>query len=256
MKINFKTELFIPSKLNSIQKQIILEEIYHLVKHSWGEFEKDFLEEHILKSERLMVGWHDYKLIGFCAMRKKNILNKDVHYIEFTVVHKDFQNSELGTKLTYGVLRSLFLKNIFKIIFKPIEVMFITSNIRTISRAARFAHFIYPNPYLADSETGKIPLPDNKTWLMAKTLVKEESPECILKREGLVLSGFYLNRPWFIYQISKIPWHYNKIINKFVDRYLGYNKKDGKEFVVRVQFGIISLLKYWLLSFKKHFIKA
>ena len=73
MKINFKTELFIPSKLNSIQKQIILEEIYHLVKHSWGEFEKDFLEEHILKSERLMVGWHDYKLIGFCAMRKKNI---------------------------------------------------------------------------------------------------------------------------------------------------------------------------------------
>ncbi|KKQ23006.1 MAG: hypothetical protein US36_C0006G0005 [Candidatus Wolfebacteria bacterium GW2011_GWC1_37_10] len=256
MKINFKTELFIPSKLNSIQKKVILEDIYHLVKHSWGEFEKDFLEEHILKSERLIIGWHNNKLIGFCAMRKKNIFNKVIHYIEFTVVHEDFQKSELGTKLTYGVLRDLFFKNIFKIIFKPIEVMFITSNIRTISRAARFADFIYPNPYLADPETGKISIPDDETWVMAKTLVKEENPECILKREGLVLSGFYLNRPWFIYQNSKIPWHYNEIINKFADRYLGYNKKDGKEFVVRVQFGIISLLKYWFLSFKKYFIKV
>ncbi len=247
-KENFKIELFIPLKLNNVQKQIILDEIYHLVKHSWGEFEKEFLEKHIFNSERLIIARNNSYLVGFCSMSKKNILDKVVHYIEFTVIHKDFQKSGLGTKLTYGVLRDLFFKNIFKIIFKPIEVMFITPNIRTLSRAARLAEFIYPNPFEADPITGEIFPADDETWAMAKKLVKDENPECILKRDGLVLSGFYLNMPWFIYNNFQIPWHSNDAFNKFVDRYLGYSKKDGKEFVVRAKFGIISLLKYYYHS--------
>lgn len=253
--LDFRIELLTPSKLSITKKQTILDEAFKLIKISWGEFDRKFIEDHLNKSEKISLAWGKNELLGICAVSKKNIANKIIYYIEFTVVRPKFQNSELGTKLTFRALRNVFIKNFIKIIYDPIEIMFITPNIRTISRAARLAEFIYPNPYEADQLTGKIELADDKTWFLAKELVKDENPKCILKREGLVLSGFYFSMPWFIYEDTKIPWHYNKIINKFADRYLGYNKKDGKEFVVRAQFGIISLLKYCFLNLKNLFFK-
>ena len=145
-----------PLRLGEKEKTILLGEIDALLKNAWGKFDINFLENHTLTSEQITVARIGGELIGFCAINKKKILNKVVHYIEFTVIRKDFQKLGLGARLSFLALRRIMLKNIFQIIFKPIEIMFITPNIRALAKVAALADFVYPNPYEADKATGGI----------------------------------------------------------------------------------------------------
>ncbi|TAN58162.1 GNAT family N-acetyltransferase [Patescibacteria group bacterium] len=106
----------IPERLDEKQKSILLEEIDTILKNAWGKFERDFLEDHVFTSEQITIARISNELIGFCAINKKKILNKTVHYIEFTVIRKDFQKLGLGTRLSFLALRKIILRNIFKII--------------------------------------------------------------------------------------------------------------------------------------------
>jgi len=237
-----------PLRLGEKEKTILLGEIDALLKNAWGKFDINFLENHTLTSEQITVARIGDELIGFCAINKKKILNKVVHYIEFTVIRKDFQKLGLGTRLSFLALRKVMLKNIFQIIFKPIEIMFITPNIRVLAKVAALADFVYPNPYEADKTTGKIAFADDETWGMARELIKiSDNPNRRLDREGLVLHGSYSSMPWLIYDIDKIPWHRKDIINKFARRHLSYGKKEDKEFVVRVRVDILTLIKLSIL---------
>src|SRR3989344_608959 len=157
-----------PLRLGEKEKTILLGEIDALLKNAWGKFDINFLENHTLTSEQITVARIGDELIGFCAINKKKILNKVVHYIEFTVIRKDFQKLGLGTRLSFLALRKVMLKNIFQIIFKPIEIMFITPNIRVLAKVAALADFVYPNLYEANKATGKIIPADDETWKMEK----------------------------------------------------------------------------------------
>ena len=238
----------IPSRLNEIEKDKLFKEIDDLIENAWGKFDLKFLENHLLKSTLISTARIRNELVGFCSISKKEIFKKKVYYFEFTIIRNDFQKLGLGTRLSFLALRRIMLKNIFQIIFKPIEIMFITPNIRVLAKVAALADFVYPNPYEADKATGKIIPADDETWGMARELIKiSDNPNRRLDREGLVLHGSYSSMPWLIYDIDKIPWHRKDIINKFARRHLSYGKKEDKEFVVRVRVDILTLIKLSIL---------
>lgn len=245
-KTELKNECVIPARLNENQKETLFEEIDELVSGSWGRFDREFLKNHILNTELITVARIGNDLIGFCAVSRKKILNKIIYYIEFTIVRKDFHGLELGPKLTFLALRNIFLKNFLKIIFSHIEIMFITPNIRALAKTAKFADFVYPDPYEADHVDSRISPADDETWEMARELIKiSDNPNRRLDREGLVLHGSYASMPWLIYENDKIPWHHKDSINLFAKRYIGYGRKEDKEFVVRARIGVKALLKYF-----------
>lgn len=233
------------SILGSEKKNVLMQALQSILKDAWGEFPQNFIDEHILKNSRTLIfamSGDDY--VGFCALSNKNILNKKINYIEFLVVKKEYQNSGLGSKLTYLILRKDLLKSFFRIAPKPLDIMFITPNIRVLASTSKFCSFIYPNPYLAD-ENGKILPADDKIFEMAKELIKKsDNPGRVISREGLVLEGSYYNTPWLIYKEENIPWHSDKKINKFAIKYLGYGTGADKEFIVVAKMTIFSLIKY------------
>ena len=240
-----------PLRLGEKEKTILLGEIDALLKNAWGKFDINFLENHTLTSEQITVARIGDELIGFCAINKKKILNKVVHYIEFTVIRKDFQKLGLGTRLSFLALRKVIMKNIFQIIFKPIEIMFITPNIRVLAKVAALADFVYPNPYNADKATGKIIPADDETWEMAQEIIRlSDNPMRRLDKDGLVLHGSYASMPWLLYDNEQIPWHSDNAVNNFAKHYLGYGKKEDKEFIVRARIGMGSLIRYYFRDLK------
>lgn len=122
--------------------------------------------------------------------------------------------------------------------------MFITPNIRALVRMAKFASFIYPNPYSARDD-GSIPPADEITWLTAQELISgSDKPNRPLDREGLVLRGSYIDTPWLIYGPDNAPWVDDPKVISFVKRYMGYHNREDKELVVRAHITLISLIKY------------
>lgn len=238
------------SNLESSNVSVLIRALQSILKDAWGEFPQNFIEEHIFKNTHtLILATLNDGYIGFCALSYKNILDKKINYIEFLVVKKKYQNSGLGSKLTYLILRKDLLKSFLKVPPTPLKIMFITPNVRVLASTSKFCSFIYPNPYLSD-ENGKIFPADETTFEMAKELIKKsDNPRRIIIREGLVLEGSYRNTPWLIYKEENIPWHSNEKINNFAVKYLGYGSGTDKEFIVRAEMTIMSLIKY---LFKKH----
>jgi hypothetical protein len=129
---------------------------------------------------------------------------------------------------------------------RHIEIFFITPNIRVLSRMARFASFIYPNPLISD-ENGSIPEADDVTWQIAREMLRtSNNPSRKLERDGLVLHGSYNETPWLIYNNDTAPWHANRLMNTFARKYLGYHTSEDKEFMVRAQINLVSIIKYFL----------
>ena len=112
---------------------------------------------------------------------------------------------------------------------------------------ARRADFIYPNPYQADPKTFRIPPADEQTWLMAQEAIATSyNSKRKLDREGLVLHESYASTPWLVYSKENIPWHRSELVNGFAKHYLGYGQQKDREFIVRAQFSIKTLVEYWL----------
>ena len=224
-----------------------------ILKDAWGKFPDDFIEKHVLRSQKIVLAKENNEYVGFCCVSIKNVLEKKIHYIEFLVVKKAFQNMNLGSKLLGMTMRNSLIKIVPIILFNPFEVMFITPNVRVLTWMAKFAKYIYPNPCLSNKE-GVILQADDTTWKMAQDIIRQsDMPHRKIYRGGLVLEGSYQRTPWLIYQIDDIPWSNNpdKRINKFAEKYLNYKKREGKEFVVRAQFGFLSIVKYIVSLVKK-----
>jgi hypothetical protein len=231
--------------LNDHDKRKLTVEIHFLLTNAWGAFPNNFVEEHIFNSDKMLIAKIDKKLVGICNLNIKNVQGKKIHYLEFLVIDKEYQNSGLGSYIFFRCIKSEIFKNIFNLLSgQPLEIFFITPNIRVLSRMARFSSFIYPNPYLADSQ-GRIPLVDQETWEIAHTILKmSDNPARNLEREGLVLFGSYAETPWLIYNNDNAPWHHQDKLNIFARRYLGYHKNEDKEFMVRSHLNIFSIFRY------------
>ena len=136
-----------PSKLNGSDRALLLVEIQELIKKAWGHFDEKFLNEHIFcKSERLVMANKGSELIGFCASKQITLLKKTILYIEFTVVDPTYQGHGIGPKLTYFALRKMIFRNLFKAMFGGINVMFLTPNIRALTKVAQISGEIISNP--------------------------------------------------------------------------------------------------------------
>ena len=233
-----------PSKLNGSDRALLLVEIQELIKKAWGHFDEKFLNEHIFcKSERLVMANKGSELIGFCASKQITLLKKTILYIEFTVVDPTYQGHGIGPKLTYFALRKMIFRNLFKAMFGGINVMFLTPNIRALTKVAQISGEIYPDPYAIDTQSGRIKKADDETWAMASELIKiSDNPNRRLDREGLVLHGSYAKTPSLIYESGNIPWHFDESINNFARHYLKYGEKADREFVVRARITLLSIL--------------
>ncbi len=220
-------------------------EVKSLLNNCWGIFPDDFIEKHILSADNLIIARVENECVGLCAMSLYNLLNLKIHYIEFLLVNKSFQRSGLGLFLSFRMMRDEIVKNILSIFLgKPLEVFFITPNIRVLSSTAKIASFIYPNPYLSD-HFGRIPMADDETWNIARELLKRsDNPNRELLREGLVLKSSYASMPWLIYNNDSAPWDKNEKINVFARNYLNYHKGEDREFMVRAHINLLSIIKY------------
>jgi hypothetical protein len=241
-------ELKIYSSINRIaddEKSYLKSITTELLKNCWGEFPPDFIEEHILNSEKIIIAKTRNKYIGIVGMSKKQIEKYEIHYIEFLLVARGFQKSGLGSYLSFKIIQTEVLKRIFKMLIGGhLDIFFITPNIRLLSKVAKFASHIYPDPFNAN-EKGRIPPADEETWFLAqKILEMSDNPNRALEREGLVLNGSYAQTPWLIYNNDNAPWHNSSKMNKFVSNYLRYEKGEDREFVVRAKINSMSLLRY------------
>lgn len=233
-------------KFTGSQKIKFLKDVDKLIQNSWGKIDYKFIYDHVLLSPIVVIAKTKNDFIGLCAVSKKNICGKDIYYIELNVVNKNFQNKNIGTRLTFFALRNIIFANLYKIILEPINIMFLTPNVRVLAMTARFADFMYPNPYNANPKSGKIVPADEDTWELALGLIKmSHNPHRMLDREGLVLHGSFYTLPWLLQNSSDdIPWHKEDILNRFAVRYVDYGIKRDKEWVVWARFGLKSIYKY------------
>lgn len=229
------------------KKAALMTAIEEILTDAWGKFSRPFLESHIEKNGSWVLfarSGEDY--VGFCSMSIKRIRRKKTHYIEFLAVKKAFQKNGLGGVLSRRMFTKIVLYNALLLLRRPLEVMFITPNVRVLANAASYADFAYPDPWKAD-DNGAIPPADEVTWKMANDVIKTSTdPWRKLDREGLVLHDSYKETPWLIYDSDEMPWHSSEKINVFARRYLGYGKREDKEFVVRMRFTLRSLVRHLL----------
>jgi len=227
-------------------KEELGSQINEILKNSWGEFPKDFVVRHIIDSDRILIKHKKDEPIAVCSLDVIYLQKKKVYYIEFLSVKKEHQDKKVGAKLTRLMMIYAFLKNIHTIFLRPIEIMFISPNIRVLCSAAKVSRFIYPDPYNIQ-DSGKINEADEETWSMVKELIRtSDNPSRKIEKEGCVLHDSYGEMPWLLYGNENTPWHRDEHINNFAKRYLGYGEKADKEFVVRMQLSLWSILKYVL----------
>jgi len=215
-----------------------------LSANNWGDFGDDFIKKHILASYLVLVlRKNNDKIVGLASISKKNLCAKTVYYYELTVVDHDLESLNLTFVMNHGLMKRLFIENILKG-KTELEFILITPNMRVLGLLSHITDFIYPNPYLFDKKTKKIPKADDETWEMAKELIRQSDyPKRKIHREGCVLEDSYIDTPWLIYEPNKVPKHKDNIINEFGETYLQYSEKSGKEFVVRVKYSLFKILR-------------
>lgn len=233
--------------------QFYISQIDLLITNEWGKFPPDFIQKHIGNAKEIILAWNNEELVAFTAMSHKKICNKLVHYIEFSVTKKQYQNKSLFQKLNYFLIKEALIKNLIFNKSLSIELMFISPNIRTLTTLVKYVSFIYPNPSFYNRITKSLPEADELTWKMANELIqKSENPNRKIEREGCVLIGSYTRTPWLIHGIIKqldIPYHHKNLFNEFAEKYLRYKEKADREFIIRARINLIDLIKFFINSY-------
>jgi len=246
---NFILESFKLSKKLYDIRNYILQNIDQIIDESWGKFSKDFIRKHIIFSKRLLILRIKDRIVAIAAASDKKLAGKKVLYLEFTVVHPEFRGLNILSRLNALFIGEFFLKNLISTCNLSIEIMTITPSMRVLASLANVASFIYPNPFKANSE-GRIIPADEQTYVMAKELIAiSNDPNRHVKREGLVLIGSYRNTPWLIQE--KPLKYYDERVNLFCKKYIEYDKRSDKEFIVRAKITLISFVKFFIKKLKK-----
>lgn len=237
----------------NVSKKDLFRQLNLILTHAWGDFPTAFVKDHVLHSEQLMIAFlkKNDEPVGFCSMRKRRIAGMTVHYIEFLVVVYAYQTQGIGLKLSRSMIMRVLFRNIPALFFGGVHLVFVTPNLRVLARSMEVADTIYPDPRLADAD-GRIPEADDTVWNIAQEVLRtSQAPNRILHREGLVLEGSYVDTPWLVYSNNDIPWHYDPKLNDFARRYLGYGKREDKEWIVYMRITALSFARYMCVELRK-----
>jgi len=215
-----------------------------LTEKNWGDFGNEFIKNHVFHAESvLLLRDKNNQLIGIASISTKNICSKKIYYFELTVVDKEYESLKLSFRMNYLLARKIIISN-FLSGKLSLDFMLITPNMRMLGSLANIAGFIYPNPYEFSVDNERIPSADTETWEMAQELIKiSDKPKRKINREGLVLEGSNIDKPWLIYEPGEAPKYREEIVNIFGEHYLGYSRKEDKEFVVRVNFTLSNIIR-------------
>lgn len=243
-KFNLCTYLISDKRLE--ENTMILNCCDHILSESWGRFERGFLKNHILRPGNVIViASISDKPIGFSAVSFKNMGNRNVHYVEFTAITKDFQSKKLGVIITQLAIKKSITLHALRGLTSGVDIMLITPNIRVVATLAKQADYIYPNPFLYNGNYLDFPMPNNETFSMASELIKNsDNPGRVINQRGLVVEGSYKDTPWLLYSKSNpAPLHYDEQVNKFAVDFLDYGKGADKEFIVHARISPINVIK-------------
>jgi len=253
--LKFKAEIVKKNLLSSNESKV-KKGIREFLKYCWGDFGEDFIEKHIINTNWALFLREDDRLVGITAVSKKNILNKNIYYLEFTGLLPEIRSLGLMGRINSILFNHIFIDNLIKNGKLTVDIMFISPNPRVLGFLAKVAKFMYPNPLLFDTETKKIPPADEETWQIVEELIRQsDKPNRILHRDGCVLEGSYADMPWLIYKKDEVPWYRNKLVNDFCETYLDYQKEEGKEFIIRAEITLRSLVVYYIKEFLNNFLK-
>lgn len=240
----FQVETILESKRLEDTKLFLLKNIDKIIENNWGKFSKDFISKHVVKANRLKIVRSNNEVVAIASASLKKILNKDVLYLEFTVINENVQGYNLTTILNGTFIYEEVLSRLSKLIFTPLNAITITRNMRVIGAVSHFSSFIYPDPREFEMK-GRLSNAGELTWQIANEVLKESwNPKRELLREGNILIGSYEDAPWLI--LPKIQKHYNSSILKMGEYYLRFKAKQDREFLVHAQFNFLSALKFFI----------
>lgn len=233
-------------ELDDVRKKLIriLDEVIDI---NWGKFGNDFIRKHIIYANKLLIVRDNQKVVALAAASRKTVLDHEILYLEFTVVHPSYEGLGVSRRLNEIIITEAFLERLIKKHSQKLEVMTISPNLRIVSSLAKAASKIYPNPFQADHE-GKVPMPETEVLNMARELIKKSDyPNRRVNPEGLVLEGSYYLTPWLIREKPQL--YYDTNVNLFGKKYIEYHKRADKEFIIWARFDLVGIVKYYL---KKH----
>jgi GNAT superfamily N-acetyltransferase len=214
----------------------VIDELKRVLSVTWGKFPEIFFNEHVVKSEILVLAFVEGKLIGFCAASNKRIRHKNILYVEFLIVDPAYQRKGIGSRMLRKLfIRQMFVKNFPNSLFHPLDVMFITPSIRVLRLVAKTATRVYPNIYNMDM-SGRVPAADVETWNLARSLIaRSDNPSRKILREGLVLLDSYRNTPWLKPDKSFTNTN-DGVARRFVKTYMKPESDEDREFIVRAKY--------------------
>lgn len=222
------------NKLDKNKKKQILQALSDLTKLSWGDFGEDFISNHVMTSDFLVLAVTGGNLIGYGAISYKSFLNKRYYYFEFLIIHPGYQKIGLSKHMIKILFNKIFIHNFLRFNFF-INLITITPNPVIVGIISRRSAFMYPDPNFFINNT--IKSADDKIWLTAYDVIKNSyNPYRKLSRIGLVLHNSYNQTPWLIHPESMVQWDLDENVNAFCKYYLQYSKQLGKEFVIIAKF--------------------
>ena len=216
-----------------------------LLTAAWGAFEPGFIGSLLAPQARASIALARERgeLVGFCIVRSRRLAVHAVIYVELAALSPVYQRANLGPWLMLLAMRRRMVAQFLRSGLRHVDVVFISPNIRTLVAISRRASNVYPD--LTEAREGRLPQADKLSWEIAQAAIAGSShPERRLDREGLVLHGSYADTPWLLYRPGNAPLHEHACFSDLARRYLGFDSREDREFVVRARFGMAAFL--WL----------
>lgn len=230
LSIDFYYIKNLKNRLNEKKISFIVNVLNNLTNISWGNFGNEFIRDHVISSKFLVLAVFNNELIGYAAVDDKVIFNKHYYYFEFLIIHPDYQDIGVGKELIKILFSKIILYNLFRCKLS-LDLITITPSPRIIGMISRKSVSMYPDPkYFLNN---KIKEANQETWGIASYVIKNSyNPNRVLDKVGLVLHNSYDHTPWLIYDPEHIQWDFDDRVNLFCKRYLEYDQRSGKEFLV------------------------
>jgi len=233
--------------LDEKTKDILQEEILDLTRSSWGDYEKEKINNNFLKLDQIILGRIKNELCFITGGKWEHIYYKNnrvpVYRIGLTVVRKFTRNREyLWNKgiMSNGILsllKSVLLRNSFKsfyVVFRTLEPVTYQSVVKNLN-------------YVLPDFQGRI-RPNDKEKSIALQVSKIINPICNFDEDKFIIrQAFAKNLTLAKVKLNQVEQFKNEKIKKFFMTNLDYNQGDA--FIVLTKVNILIFLKYQLKKF-------
>lgn len=227
------------SDISAYNKNNLAKRLNEIIKDGWGDFGLEYVESHILTSDflNLAVEKKTGEIVGFASVRGMPFKGSVIYYLEFTAVDSSMQGNHISTALNTRVIWDL-LRGSLKNLKGRFMVMAISPNPRVLGIMSRTSRMIYPD-HRGTAEASR------DVWEKVNALVKYiGDPYTKIERNQSVIEGFYNDKKDLIYEPTNVPKDKSIEVNDFCKKFLKYEEKRGREFVIYAEYDVWSLLKY------------